>query len=180
MNANNSMGTMTMANYTADNVRDIIEDNIEDSTTPDAVLAAIVKNEGKKLTKRFLRDLPGGDERWYISTNGLQKIEELHYLRTGGHSGYSFCIGAWNSKVESINAEDFLDRNPSYYAGRIKRNNQRNAILGSDDALAKIVASLNDTVAAQEAYNKAAGEFESIIGELPDRSDIYKLLPGIE
>jgi hypothetical protein len=170
---------MVMTNYTAADIRKVIEANVEDASVPTMVLKALVKNEGKKLTKRIYRDLDGGEESWNLTTEyGSTKLVERQYYRTGGREGYCFYFGYNFDGI--IDCEKFMASNPCYYAGRIDRNSKREALLLDNARLESIAWRLNKALAAQEEYKKATDCLSEALEGVPDMSYVRCLLPELE
>lgn len=158
---------------TANDIRAIVESNIEPSEPADSILAYLKKNNGKKLTARDvtkMREASGDATIDIRKTAGMTYIEWGNYTRTGGNKGGSILI-AYTEAAPTIDATWVEERNPAHFSARVERNEQR----------AKVLQNAYPLSVAAEAINKlreARATLESLTayGEGPLAADRYAIL----
>jgi hypothetical protein len=163
---------------TEETIKRVLEVSLE-SEEPDAILAILKEHEGKPLTKRILGKLPGGEESWRLThAYGMTHLETWTYCRTSGKDGFHFLL-AHAEKNVVLDTQFFVERNPSYFEGRIERNRERRNALGRPMACDRLADRMNAVQAARRALQKAEEEMETVVqaGFTADRYD-WQVLVG--
>jgi len=136
---------------TIEQYRALIQQGMEDETTPALVAEWAGSNKGRALRKD---NIPDG----YVIKKcfGMTHLETLDYLRTGGRTGYSFLLDYSETHVQVPGVEKLRELNTCYYVGREERNKERRALLDDPKRLqheADVIKQYQDATAAfQETF----------------------------
>jgi hypothetical protein len=164
---------------TTDELREILENEMEDTTVPDAILLFVEENQGKSINSRQLTKLlsprgwahppnasfEGIPNAWEINkAHGMTHLETKAYRRdktaTEGADSFSFLVAHEIVNVTWPTPEEFMEKNASHYAGAQERNQARLAILNDPSGLEKAAAAITEAVDTREAFLKAKAAVE--------------------
>lgn len=157
----------------AQTVREILEERLEREMAQhkqaNAIAGVLLKNNGKKYTKRMNPALveAAGEEVWFSDSYGLQTLTTPTYHRTGGNEGVRLFIGR-GSGTPVIDYEYIIEHNLGYFKAAADRIDRRNELLSSDEP--EIIQKKIDKV------NELRKELEGLIGSLPDSTAVNKLV----
>lgn len=127
-------------------LRDMIQAKMEDTATPDAILAYLKTREGKPITKRDVDKLKEslGDSTIYLSTRyGMTHLEWGNYHASGGRKGGSLLL-AYQDKNVRIDSSFVEAMNACYYAAARERNAQRAAVLANPELIARLATAMRE------------------------------------
>ena len=130
-----------------------------ESNAPDQILKALAHLDGKNITSRFDKLVPGFI---ILRRYGWTEFASEEYRRSGGNRGMRLLLAHTESSVPLSLA--FVEKeNPSYFAGRRERNAERIALLNDEARMQEIADALNAQEAAEAAVKLAEKRVEDAI-----------------
>ena len=150
---------------TADTVRALLLDRMEDEETARMIAEFVGANEGKPINKRRL---PAGCE--------LYRLDGVPELMVRGKDGLRvyWKIVEFNHTAPHVwpTRAEFEERNAPFYRGAARRNAARRAILDEPGGCERVAALFNATREAAAAYNAAR---EAAMSSMADTGQDYEI-----
>jgi hypothetical protein len=172
---------------TTEQIRKIIQNNIESNEPADTILRILKENEGKRLDKRVIDKMQAAIPNWWIRDcreYGMTQIkwavrwdsEKHQNIPTPEGQTEGSLLVAHEVKYIYINSEEIKGKNPAYFSARDERNSQRREILEQREGFFQnIVRPMNKFA---EAHEELKNLFNSLEG-FPDKYDVEKLVPKV-
>ena len=145
---------------TINKIRHIIQDSMEDASTPQAVLNVLQMHDGKPLTKRIVEPLnkaTGLDDIRICRHYGMTSIEWGGYSRHQGRKGGSMLV-AHSEKNVVIDCEKIKELNPCYFYASSERNEKRESLLNDG----KIGNALSRFAVVANEFNEVKARLEEM------------------
>jgi hypothetical protein len=152
-------------------IRALIESNLEDTTIADRVLEALRPHHGKQINKRMATAVGKALPEYTVHYDSAITMYHLHvwgsaieYNRRksfllGYYSDTTFDVGLYESRF-----------NVCWYSAARERNEKRRALMTDSGWLAQVADAINVLNATRERYA------ELVTWEIPDRYDFEKLI----
>ncbi len=159
--------------HTKESVAAVIQASVE-SNVPDLLLQELKPFDGKKITTRLEKVLPHLN--LYLSRQyGWTHLVTRDYLNSGGNKGFRIILARSEQSVP-LDLAWVEAENPSHFAGRRARNEERLKTLSNPMQLQAIAGAMNAVEQARGALKQAEATFE----EMSDGAYRYTLNKVLE
>jgi len=154
-----------MERLTTADIARVLEQEYENDV-PDQVLEVLRRHAGKQLTKRLLKDLPGGESNWHIRhIANMTNLENRDYFLSSGNAQYGVSLlmayGTVNVVIDPVFVEE---RNTAYFRARQDRNTLRVVAKNSYALLGEMAMTINLIRKAREELDAHLKELDKLTG----------------